>query len=86
LINFLRTAAGTIGEDHLIITGTNSAGVDQIPREKNQSKPVTQPEPQLRSYNLAGEDYSLAEMAMPCPASGCPSNELTGAQQVTNCI
>ncbi len=83
LINFLRSIAGTIGQDHLILTGTNSKGVDQIPRENNKPKAFTQPEPQFRSLNLASsnDEFALAEMAMPCPASGCPSNELTGYVQ-----
>lgn len=81
LINFLRNISGTIGEDHLIITGTNSKGIDQIPGKSGKPKPV-QSEIEVRSFSLAGDsnsDYSLAEMAMPCPASGCPSNELTGS-------
>ncbi|RYY07650.1 MAG: hypothetical protein EOP43_02620 [Sphingobacteriaceae bacterium] len=81
LINFSRSVVGTIGQDHLIITGTNSKGVDQIPGEKNQSKAVNQPETQFRNREFVStsieNDYILGEQTMPCPESGCPSNKLS---------
>ena len=60
------------GEKHLIITGVNNYGKDQLPC------PAT-----VEAYSLTSSTTTtdvLGEQSAPCPGSpGCPQNALTGA-------
>lgn len=60
------------GEKHLIITGVNNDGKDQLPCPAR-----------VEAYSLTSSTTTtdvLGEQSAPCPGSpGCPQNALTGA-------
>ncbi len=78
IANFLLyTVAGSEGDVHLILTGVNKDGTDQLPPPGKNVDLKT-----FRNYtpaDAAAQDNTLGEQSHPCPGSaGCPTNVLTG--------
>jgi hypothetical protein len=86
IANFLKkTVAGGIGEDHFILSGVTSQGLDLLPPNSQAGATPSNAEPQIFAARAAGASGSssqniLAEQAYPCPGSiGCPQNVLTSS-------
>lgn len=85
IANFLkRVVAGSPGEDHFILVGVNSMGLDLIPAKGKVEVAEGSAQPQAFVAQVATAANAaqplVAEQAHPCPGSAnCPQNVLTGS-------
>ena len=87
IANFLkRIVAGSPGEDHFILVGVNSRGLDLLPQKGKVGVAEGNTHPQVLVAQAAPATATaaaqplVAEQAHPCPGSyGCPQNVLTGS-------
>lgn len=67
------------GEVHLIITGVNSDGRDQLPLPDTHIEAFSL-KTSLAASGTSSTSSILGEQSVPCPGgAGCPQNTLTGA-------
>jgi hypothetical protein len=84
IANFLKkTVACAVGEDHFILSGVTSDGMDQLPCN-GKAKIVANSEQEtfksMATTDGTTQDSILVEQAHPCPGSAnCPQNALTGS-------
>jgi len=73
--NIFINAAGGEGQKHLLLTGVNSDGTDQLPADV-----VAADETELTfTAHASGGGTGVVDQSAPCPGSpGCPSNALSG--------
>jgi len=83
IANFLKkTVAGAIGEDHFILVGVNSQGMDLIPADGKVDVAANAQPQKFKAMATTGDSATglVAEQAHPCPGSAnCPQNVLTGS-------
>jgi hypothetical protein len=87
IANFLKkTVAGAVGEDHFVLVGANSLGLDLLPADgklemaADSSQPQTFKSMATTSGTTSGSAGLVVEQAHPCPGSAnCPQNVLTGS-------
>lgn len=85
IANFLkRVVAGSPGEDHFILVGVNSMGLDLLPEKGKVEVAAENAQPDAFAAHVAAPASAVkavvAEQAHPCPGSAnCPQNVLTGS-------
>jgi hypothetical protein len=84
IANFLTKSVGAVGEDHFILVGATTEGLDQLPKDGKVEIATNNAQPQAFTSNAVSptdtSDTIVAEQSHPRPGSaGCPKNVLTGS-------